>query len=243
MSPVQFEEVANIATEQKSVSGCMTGSYAWGDSWYGSVDGRQWERLDTPSRTHTQNDAPSGWERRGTYTTQGSTGLPGWRAFRYLVRLFVGPDREEQHRHLGVKKTATLVRIPSRMRTTSFSRRERRKATREQRALCPSTPRAEKALGVRKGTEWQKVAAWVARHPESTAPESESPLPAPGLEQPYYPYYREDASRALLYARSANPDLKPIRKDGFQIVLKGRTAEVRIRPSYLHLPWDELQAA
>lgn len=135
MSPVHFaEQVETIATEQRSVAGCLSGSYSWGDQWHGSVDGREWVRLDTPSRTHTQNSAPTGWERRGTSEKEGSVGLSGWRAYRYLVRLYVGPEVHSGDRYLGKTRSVTLVRVPRCMRPTSFARRARRAAEREERA-------------------------------------------------------------------------------------------------------------
>ena len=135
MSPVHFAEVVrDITTEQKSVAGCLSGNFSWGDSWHGSVDGQTWSRLDTPSREHTQNDSPSGYERRGTSSQSGAVGLPGWRGYKYLVRLYVGPEIHSGDKYLGKTRSVTLVRIPRSMRPTSFARRARRAAEREERA-------------------------------------------------------------------------------------------------------------
>lgn len=105
-----------------SVSGCMTGNYSWGTSYYGSLDGVRWTPLGVPSTHHTQNNSPTGWEKRGTTETDGQVGIVGWRRFKFILQTTTGPERHSGDTYLGRHRSAVCWKVPCSLRNISVSR-------------------------------------------------------------------------------------------------------------------------
>lgn len=205
---------------QHSVSGCMTGYHSWGATLQGlTADGR-WENMPAvPSEgRHTQNDTPTGWERRGVSEHAEAPGVPRsvWGRYTAYRVHTLGPERHSGDRYLGrVNEVSPATPITPRDRGMSLTRFLAMEAT----VNSVAGTRAMKALGVTDDVRnWKSICQWVARHPEAKGESRSHPAhrnkrpqgldPIHGwvsLPARYKAEARKDLLRSFRKARAYNP--------------------------------------